>query len=101
MRRTHYAHLAGHVQRETVGLLQNRLRLRDFSRRCTATTLLSCLVLASAGRAALSAVAFLRTRCPSRETLRQALLQTLPAYAKLLSQLPRLLQASLPRGLRP
>jgi hypothetical protein len=101
MRTTHYARLARHVQQETVGLLQRELRPRDFSSRCPARTLLSCLVFAAAGHLALSAVAFLRSCCPSRETLRQALLETLPAYQQLLSQLPGLLQASLPRGLRP
>jgi putative transposase len=58
------------------------------------------LVLAAAGQLALSAVAVLRSRCPSRETLRRALLETLPDYQKLLRQLPGLLRASLPRGLR-
>jgi len=100
MRTTHYSHLARRVQEETVSLVLHRLRPRDFSRRCTATVLLSCLVLAAAARIALSAVAFLRSRCPSRETLRRALLTTLPCYQELLRQVPRLLRASLPRGLR-
>jgi len=100
MRTSHYCWLARRVQQETVALVQRQLRPRDFSRRCTATVLLSCLVLAAAGRTALSAVAFLRSRCPSRETLRRALLTTLPGYHDLLRHVPPLLRASLPRRLR-
>jgi putative transposase len=100
MRTSHYSRLAHQVQEQTTTLLQRQLCPRDFSRRCSATALLSCLVLAAAARIALSAVAFLRSRCPSRETLRQALLKTLPGYQELLQQTPYLLRASLPRSLR-
>ena len=100
MRTTYYPDLARQVQDETITLLQRTLRPRDFSKRCTATVLLSCLILAAAARIALSAVASLRGRCPSRETLRHALRETLPDYQRLLAQLPRLLRASLPRRLR-
>src|SRR5215470_19468993 len=100
MRTSHYSRLAHQVQEQTITLLQDQLCPRDFSRRCSATALLSCLVLAAAGRTALSAVAFLRSRCPSRETLRRALLTTLPGYHDLLRHVPPLLRASLPRRLR-
>src|SRR5438105_14080338 len=100
MRTSHYPRLARQVQEETITLVTRQLRPRDFSRRCSASLLLSCLVLAAAARIALSAVAVLRARSPSRETLRRALLTTLPGYHELLQQLPRLLRASLPRGFR-
>ena len=100
MRTSHYRPLAHHVQQQTTSLILGRLRLPDFSPRCPAWLLMSCLVLAAAARISLAAVASLRPRCPSRETLRQALLATLPEYDRLLRQLPGLLRASLPRGLR-
>jgi hypothetical protein len=100
MRADHYPPLARAVQHEALGLLLRQLRPRDFSRRCTAYVLLSCLLLAAAARASLAAVAALRHRGPCRESLRQALLATLPGYQELLRRLPGLLRASLPRGLR-
>jgi putative transposase len=100
MRTSQYRHYARRVQEQTVTLLTQQLRPRDFSQRCTAGVLLSCLVLAAACRLALAAVAALRPRCPSRETLRQALLETLPDYQQLLRRLPALLRAALPRSLR-
>jgi len=78
----------------------HELRPKDFSKRCPAWVVLSCLVLAAAARISLAAIAALRTRLPSRETLRQALLATLPDYTALLGRVPGLLCASLPRGLR-
>lgn len=100
MRTPQYRPLAHHVQQQTIALLTHQLRPRDFSRRCTAVVLLSCLVLAAACQRSLAAVAALRPRCPCRETLRQALLATLPDYQELLRRLPGLLRAALPRGLR-
>jgi len=100
MRTSHYRLLARQVQQQTVTLILRQLRPRDFSPGCPAWLLQSCLVLAAAARISLAAVASLRPRCPSRETLRQALMATLPEYASMLRQLPGLLRASLPRGLR-
>lgn len=100
MRTSHYVKLSQQVQQQTVTLVLRKLRPPDFSSYCPAWLLHSCLVLAAAARVSLAAVAAVRTGCPSRETLRQALLATLPEYASLLQQLPGLLRASLPRGLR-
>jgi putative transposase len=80
-------------------LLLRLFRPTDYSKRCSAATLLSTLVLAAACRLSLAAVAALRLRSPSRETLRQALNATLPDYAQLRRGLGRLCRASLPRGL--
>jgi putative transposase len=99
MRAVQYRQLAHELQERTVGLLLGQLRPRDFSRRCTALVLLSSLVLAAARQVSLAAVAAVRRRSPSRETLRQALYATLPAYAALRQRLPALLHAALPRGL--
>jgi putative transposase len=99
MRAIQYRQLARELQDRTTGLLLRQLRPQDFSRRCTARVLLSCLVLAAARRLSLAAVAAIRRRCPSRETLRQALYATLPGYDELRRRLPPLLRAALPRGL--
>lgn len=100
MRTSHYPSLARSVQQQTVAFLCHHLRPKDFSKRCTASVLFGCLLLAAVARISLAAVAALRSRCPSRETLRQALLTTLPDYAELLRRLPGLLRDCLPRGLR-
>jgi len=99
MRASQYRHLAHELQERTTGLLRRQLHPRDYSRRCTALVLLSCLVLAAARQLSLAAVAAVRRGCPSRETLRQALYATLPDYDALRRRLPALLRASLPRGL--
>jgi putative transposase len=99
MRAPQYRQLAHELQGRAAGLLLGQLRPADYSRRCTALVLLSCLVLAAARRLSLAAVAAVRRACPSRETLRQALYATLPGYDELRRRLPALLRASLPRGL--
>lgn len=100
MRAPQYRHCAQQVQARTCALLQQQLRPRDFSPRCTAWQLLSTLLLACAQGLSLSGIAAVRRGSPSRETLRQAWLATLPDYAHLLQAGPRLLRASLPHGLR-
>jgi hypothetical protein len=99
MRAPQYRQLAHQLQDRTTALLLRVLRPPDFSARCPAVLLLSCLLLAAARRLSLSAVAAVRRRCPSRETLRQAVYATLPAYDDLRRRLPELLRAALPRGL--
>jgi putative transposase len=99
MRAPQYRQLAHELQDRTTGLVLRQLRPKDYSRSCTALVLLSGLVLAAAHRLSLAAVAAVRRCCPSRETLRQALYATLPAYDALRRRLPALLRASLPRGL--
>src|SRR5579871_1279643 len=100
MRVSQYRQLAEQLQDRTTTLLLRQLRPADFSRRCPALLVLSCLVLAAARRLSLAAVAAVRPACPSRETLRQALYATLPHYDALRRRLPALLRATLPRSLR-
>lgn len=100
MRSAQYRPLAHAVQAQTIATLHQQLHPKDFSAHCSAWQLLSSMVLAAACCLSLSAVAALRRRSPSRETLRQAWRTTLPDYQRLLLQTPRLLRASLPRGLR-
>jgi putative transposase len=100
MRTSHYYRLARHIQEQTTTLLQRLFQPADYSARCTAWVLLSSLVLAAANRLSLAAVAALRPRSPSRETLRQAFFATLPSYTELRQHLARVCRQSLPRGLR-
>lgn len=100
MRTSHYPQLARRVQEQAATVLQQQFRPADFSTRCSAAMLLTSLIYAAAASLSLAAVAALRRRSPCRETLRKALRQTLPDYDRLRRQLPRLLHASLPRGLR-
>jgi putative transposase len=100
MRALQYRQLAHQLQDRTTDLLLRHLRPPDYSRRCTALVLLSSLALAAARRLSLAAVAAVRRASPSRETLRQALYATLPAYDALRRRIPALLRASLPGGLR-
>lgn len=99
MRAPYYTHTAHQIRSETIALLHHRLRPSDYSKRCSSWWVLSCLVLVAAAQLSLSAVATLRGE-QSRETLRQALLATLPDYQQTLRQIPRLLRDSLPKGLR-
>lgn len=99
MRTSYYTRSARQVRQETIALLHRHLHPPDYSKHCSSWWVLSCLVLIAAARLSLSAVATLRGE-QSRETLRQALLATLPDYQRTLRQIPRLLRASLPRGLR-
>src|SRR5437773_2326811 len=98
MRATQYHQLAHELQDRTTGLLLQHLRPADFSRRCPALVVVSCLVLAAARRLSLAAVAAVRPSSPSRETLRQAVSTTLPDYDALRREIPVLLRATLPRG---
>jgi len=100
MRRFHYDRLAACVQEQTAAVVLRQCRPADASRRCPAGVLLASLILAAARGVSLAAVAALRPRSPSRETLRQALLTTLPGYDDLRRRLPGLVRASLPRSLR-
>jgi Transposase DDE domain len=100
MRTSHYPRLSRLVQDHATTTLLRRLRPRDFSEQCSASTLLRSLIFAAAACISLAAVAALWTRGPCRETLRQALLTTLPDYTLLRRKLPGLLRASLPRRLR-
>jgi Transposase DDE domain len=99
MRAVQYRSVAQQVQARTLTLLQHQLQPRDFSRRCSARQLLRTLVLATTACLSLSAVAAL---CGGlcRATLFRAWRTTLPDYDRLQRHTPRLLRASLPRGLR-
>jgi putative transposase len=88
------------VHHHAAALLRSHLRLRDFGRSCTATTLLSVVFAACCRLSSLACACARLLLAPSRETLRRALLANLPALAELERGLNRALAADLPRALR-
>jgi len=91
---------ARRVQEHVVGLLERFLRLPDYSARCTAATVWVVLAAAAAKLTSIFAICQHLAHSPSDETLRQALLATLPEYAELQRRVNRALQGDLPKALR-
>jgi Transposase DDE domain len=100
MRGTQFTVTRDDVHVRTSYLLQRHLKLNDFSAKCTATTLLTILLAAAARVVSIFAIARHLLHAPSDETLRQALLTTLPDYSELQRRLNRALAGDLPRALR-
>jgi putative transposase len=80
--------------------LQRHLRLTDYSPQCTSRVLLAVVLAAAARLTSLFAACLRLAKAPSGETVRKALLATLPAQAELQRRLNRALAADLPRTLR-
>jgi hypothetical protein len=100
MRRTHYTLTSRQVQDHAAALVQRHLGLADFSLKCSADLLLHVLFVAAARMVSLVAAALGLARAPSAETLRQALLSSLPDYAQLQRGLNRALVGGLPQAMR-
>jgi Transposase DDE domain len=81
-------------------LLQDHLGLTDFSPTCTAPTLLAVVFAATARLTSLFAAGLRLLGAPSAETLRKALLASLPTLDELEDRLNDALAAHLPRRLR-
>lgn len=88
------------VHRLTQQRLQQHLRLPDYSRKCSAPVLLAVVLAAAARLTSLFAAAQRLAHAPSSETIRKALLTTLPNTAQLQGRLNRALAADLPRALK-
>jgi Transposase DDE domain len=99
MRNGHYTLSSGRIQQQVVGLLQDFLKLPDFSDKCSAQTLWLILCAAAARMASVSATCQRLANAPSDETVRQALLATTPAYAELQRCVNRALAGGLPKAL--
>src|SRR5258708_4168311 len=91
---------AKRVQEHVVGLLEHVLRLPDYSARCTAATVWVVLCAAAAKLTSIFAMCQHLAQTPCDETVRQALLATLPDYAELQRRVNRALQGDLPKALR-
>jgi hypothetical protein len=100
MRHHQYTLTAHDVQRHATHLLQQHLKLTDSSKRCTAHILLAVVFVAAARLISLFAAAQRLAQAPCGETIRQALLATLPGYAALQRAVNRALAGDLPKALR-
>jgi putative transposase len=88
------------VHQHAYELLQSCLRVRDFSRACTARVLWHVLFAACARLCTLASACRCLATAPSRETVRQALLCWLPVRDALLRRLNNALTVEIPRALR-
>ena len=88
------------VQAHATQLIQKNLKLSDYSRKCTANVLLAIVFAAAARLSSIAAACQRLAEGPSDETLRKALLATLPDYAALQKAVNRALTGHLPRALR-
>jgi hypothetical protein len=100
MRKAHYTVRDKEVQQHAASLLLRYLNLNDFSVKCTADILLHVLFTAASRLTSLVAACLHLKNAPSKETIRKALLASLPAYAKLQKALNRALAGDLPKPLR-
>jgi putative transposase len=100
MRKAHYTVRDREVQRHATHLLLRHLNLKNFSVKCTADILLHVLFTAAARLTSIVAACLHLANAPSKETIRKALLASLPEYAKLQKALNRALAGDLPKPLR-
>lgn len=100
MRQGHYTVHRAAVQQRTVELLQKFLKLTDYSRKCTVHIIWHVLLAAAARITSLYDMCQHLQEAPSDETLRLALLASLPGYAELQRRLNQAFAGSLPRALR-
>jgi Transposase DDE domain len=100
MRHRQFILTQAEVQRLTQQQLQRHLCLADYSPRCTHRTLWAVVLAAAACASSLSAACQRLLHAPSDETVRKALLATLPQLAELQARLNRALAALLPKALR-
>jgi len=88
------------VHAHAFALLRRHLRLQDFSARCTARMLLAVVFCACARLCSVFAAAKALRAAPSPETVRKALLASLPEQDDLERRLNRALAQDLPKPLR-
>src|SRR5512132_4509748 len=100
MRPPHRILYRNQVHRLAAEHLQAHLKFKDYKRKTSAQILWSLLLAAAARITSLSDACQRLRDAPSDETVRQALLATLPDYAVLQRQLNAALAGHLPRALR-
>jgi putative transposase len=100
MRQRQYTLTRDQVHAHASRLVLAHVGLRDVGRRCTAVVVVQVLFAACARLCSLFAICGRLRDAPCDESVRQALLATLPGYAELQRRLNRALQGDLPRALR-
>jgi Transposase DDE domain len=88
------------VHRSATKHLQNYVPMRDYKRKVTAQTLWAVLLVAATGLTSIHACCQRLDDLASEETIRKALIASLPEFAELQRQLNRALAGRLPRALR-
>jgi putative transposase len=81
-------------------VIQRYLKFQDFSPRCTSSVIIAVLLYAAARITSLSDACARLREAPSDETLRQALLATIPGLVPLQRQLNAALSGDLPKTFR-
>jgi putative transposase len=100
MRTTHYTLTGKGIQEHAAGLIRKHLGLKDFSVKCTATVLMQVLFAAAARLTSIFSAAQRLKTSPCAETIRKAVLATLPDYAELQKRVNRALVGDCPKALR-
>lgn len=100
MRQSHYTVSRAAVQQRTTKLLQSHLKLQDVGRKCPVAILWHILLAAAARLASIFDTCQRLRDAPCDETVRQALLATLPDYAELQRRVNRAFASSLTKALR-
>src|SRR5450432_4839303 len=100
MRPIHHTLDRNQVHRIAAQHLQHHLEFKDYKRKVTAHVLWSVLLAAAARITSLSDACQRLLNGPSDETVRKALLATLPDYATLQRQLNAALAVHIPKPLR-
>jgi putative transposase len=100
MRHYHYTVRSQDVQQHAAHLMETHLPLTDYSATCTVAVILHVLFTAAARLLSVSAACADLDQAPSDETMRKAVLATLPQYAQLQKDVNRALVGDLPKSLR-
>lgn len=100
MRPPHHTLHRNQVHHCATTYLQHYLPLRPYKRKVTPQTLWAILLVAAAQLSSVHATCQHLEDIPAEETIRKALIASLPDYVALQRQLNRALAAPLPRGLR-
>jgi Transposase DDE domain len=100
MRKALYTVSGKDVQEHAESLIHKHLGLSDYSKKCTSSLLVQVLFAAAARLTSVFAACLRLKEAPSCETIRKALLSTLPEDAELQRGVNRALVSDLPKALR-
>jgi DDE family transposase len=100
MRRSQYTITSRQVQDRAAWAVERHLKLKATRSKCTSSVMLTILFAAAARISSIFQTCFLLRDAPDDETVRRALLATLPEYIALQRQVNRALANDLPRSLR-